>query len=1090
MLEEESTSRLVLPSVPAEFADDAVAAWSEAVEIDSYLPEEPDRFPAYLNSRVYQGSSGRVFPLPFHERISATKRPHAWQAVHLENRWLRIMILPELGGRIHIAYDKIAGYDLFYRNNVIKPALVGLTGPWISGGVEFNWPQHHRPATFLPTDVEIEREADGSITVWCSDHDPFARMKGMHGVRLRPDSSRLELRVRLTNRSEVRQSFLWWANVAVRVNDHYQSFFPSDVDYVADHARRAITSFPASDRPYYDIDYRARVDADHPDADRLDWWRNIPVPTSYMIVRTGHEFFGGYDHGRAAGFVHWAPREVSPGKKQWTWGNAPFGEAWERNLTDGDGPYIELMAGVYTDNQPDFAWLLPGETKSFTQVWYPIREIGPATRATREVAARIEAVDGVVRLGVMASERLDAAVVRIRDEDGRSLEEQTVDLGPDAAWTMTVEGTGAVFEIEHAGRIILAGTTESPAPGPEPEPAAEPPAPADVASVDELWAIGAYLQQYRHATRSPEPYFEEALRRDPADARSAASLGAIAYERGRYVEAEQLLRIAVGRQTAWAPSPRDGEPRYLLGLALARQGRADAAAALLARAAWDGGLADAAETALARILARTDRARAIEVLTATVRRSPEHLQARDLLASLLTAAGDRAAEPLIAATLALDPLDHWARDLAGLPPIADAPTLLDVALEYASIGLDDRALAALDAAAAASAATPLGQVQVAPLVEYHRAAILLRAGQEEAARAAGRAARDADARWANASRLDDVAALETALALNPEDPLAALLLGNWYYDRQRAADAREAWTRVLGSDRTDLSVIAERNLGILAYNVDHDREAAVASYARARSLAPGDAKLLYEADQLAGRLGVDPADRLRELELFGALVDSRDDLTVVRARLLTATGRAREARDLLAARSFQPWEGGEGQVLEAWDDAILTIAREALAAGDPQAALAALDEALQPPRSLGEARHLLVNDAEVQFVLGEARAAAGDGNAAREAWARAASSIGDFARMAATPYSLRTAWSILALRRLGDHDAADRLLAGVAAWVESEATVRASIDYFATSLPSMLLFIDNPQIEHDREVAALRERLRDPALAAPVEAAP
>jgi hypothetical protein len=175
MLDEESTSRVELPPVPAEFATHAVAAWSEPVEIDTYLPEEPDQFPAYLNSRVYQGSSGRVFPLPFHERISPEKRSHKWDAVHLENRWLRLMILPQLGGRIHIAYDKVADYDIFYRNNVIKPALVGLTGPWISGGVEFNWPQHHRPGTFLPTDVEIEREMDGAITVWCSDHDPFAR---------------------------------------------------------------------------------------------------------------------------------------------------------------------------------------------------------------------------------------------------------------------------------------------------------------------------------------------------------------------------------------------------------------------------------------------------------------------------------------------------------------------------------------------------------------------------------------------------------------------------------------------------------------------------------------------------------------------------------------------------------------------------------------------------------------------------------------------------------------------------------------------------------------------------------------------------
>jgi hypothetical protein len=267
--------------MPDDQRDLGVAVWRERVVIDTYAPADPDPYPAYLETRVYQGSSGRVYPLPFHERISSTSEPRPWEAIHLENRWLRLMVLPALGGRIHIGYDKAAGYDFFYRNNVIKPALVGLAGPWVSGGVEFNWPQHHRPATFLPVDTEIEHEPGGAVTVWCSDHDPFTRMKGMHGIRLRPDRAVLEVRVRLHNRTEDVQTFLWWANAAARVHDEYQSFFPPDVHFVADHARRATVTFPRVSGRYYGVDYPARVGPDHPDADRLDWYRNIPVPTSY-----------------------------------------------------------------------------------------------------------------------------------------------------------------------------------------------------------------------------------------------------------------------------------------------------------------------------------------------------------------------------------------------------------------------------------------------------------------------------------------------------------------------------------------------------------------------------------------------------------------------------------------------------------------------------------------------------------------------------------------------------------------------------------------------------------------------------------------
>ena len=97
------------------------------------------------------------------------------------------MILPEIGGRIHVGQDKTNGYDFFYRQNVIKPALVGLAGPWISGGVEFNWPQHHRPSTFMPADVRHRgaRRTDRG-RCGCSEHEPMNRMKGMHGVCLHP----------------------------------------------------------------------------------------------------------------------------------------------------------------------------------------------------------------------------------------------------------------------------------------------------------------------------------------------------------------------------------------------------------------------------------------------------------------------------------------------------------------------------------------------------------------------------------------------------------------------------------------------------------------------------------------------------------------------------------------------------------------------------------------------------------------------------------------------------------------------------------------------------------------------------------------
>jgi len=1070
-------SLIALPPIPEAFIGDAVAAWSEPVNIDSYLPGPPDIYPAFLDSRVYQGSSGRVYPLPFHERIAQQPVAHEWQAVHLENEWVRIMILPELGGRIHVAYDKVAEYDIFYRNNVIKPALVGLAGPWISGGVEFNWPQHHRPATFLPTDVSIEHEADGSITVWSSDHDPFARMKGMHGIRLRPDSSLIEARVRLFNRSEVTQSFLWWANVAAAVNDDYQSFFPTDVDLVADHARRAVTTFPHAGR-YYGVDYPNRATAEHPEGDRLDWYRNIPVPTSYMVLSTDDEFFGGYDHGREAGFVHWARSDIAPGKKQWTWGNDEFGWAWDRNLTDADGPYVELMAGVFTDNQPDFAWLAPGETKTFSQYWYPIQKLGPVHQATRLAAASL--TPG--RLGVAVTSSVPAARILLQDARGTTILDETRAIAPGVPVILGHSATdtaGLRLTVTDGDRELVSIVPRTSSPN-ERTAATEPPAPDQVVSVEELVFIGHYLDQYRHATRSPEPYWLAALHRDRGNARASIALGARRYLAAQYEEAADYFRAAIARETAWVPTPANGEAHYRLALTLVRLGRDGDARSAFGRAAWDSRWRVAATWALARLHARSHEWElALEHLAGVAAIDPQHLQAADLRVRVLRELGrDDEAQALLEVTLALDPLDQWALDLAGRALTTDAPTLLDIALEYAGAGFPHDALRLLDAADAAHPLRAIGQVEVAPLVAYHRTAILSALGKIDEARAA---AADASAHTTNSlpSRLEDIAAIQASLELTGPDALALALLGHWYYDRGRRIEAIDSWgaSLVSGPDPQTRAIV-ERNLGVASFNVLRDPATARAHYLAAIEAAPDDARLWFEYDQLLSRSGESSSMRFARLDARRDLVAERDDLTVGFAGLLVHEGRASEALDLLKSRDFQPWEGGEGQVIAAWDRASLSLAGSALARGDAGEAVALLEAALRLPRSLGEARHPLANIALLDLALGDAYAAAGRQDEALARWTRAAEADGDFTGMQTRAYSAQTYYSILALGRLGRSERAQALTRSLAEYADALEAEPASIDYFATSLPTMLLFNDDPQNQRDREVSDLRDKLR------------
>ncbi|WP_235934471.1 DUF5107 domain-containing protein, partial [Agromyces humi] len=604
--------RIVLPDAPDEereaIAAGGVACWEAPLTIETYEAAEPDRYPLFLDRRVYQGSSGRVYPIPFTDRILPERAPRSWRAIHLENRWVRLVLLPELGGRIHIGYDKTRDYDFFYRNNVIKPALVGLAGPWISGGVEFNWPQHHRPATSLPVETHVERHDDGSVTVWHSDLDQLQRMRGSHGIRLRGDSSLIELEARLVNRTDVPQSFLWWANVAARSHERYQSFFPTDVRYVADHARRAITAFPSADRPYYGVDYPALA-AERPGADRLDVYSNIPVPTSYMVTDTADDFFGGYDHDAGAGFVHWADRAIAPGKKQWTWGDGEVGRAWDRHLTDGDGPYVELMAGVFTDNQPDFSWLQPGETRRFRQYWYPIQDIGPAVQATLDAAIGLD-VDGCrVRLGVAATGVHSSAEVVLRRAEA-VVAEWTVPIEPGRPFVGEVELEASatrddlVVVVTDGGRELVRWRAHA-VPAGEPWVATEPPAPAEIVGTDELVLTGTHLVQYRHPTRPAEPYFAEAVRRDPGDSRARLALARLAHDRGELEEALDHLDRAMERLSRRNLNPERGDAHLLRGLVLERLGRFDEAADAFGKASWDGALALPSSLGRARLAQRS-----------------------------------------------------------------------------------------------------------------------------------------------------------------------------------------------------------------------------------------------------------------------------------------------------------------------------------------------------------------------------------------------------------------------------------------------------------------------------------------------------
>ncbi|MFO7826739.1 MAG: DUF5107 domain-containing protein, partial [Cyclobacterium sp.] len=537
--------------------------------IPTYGLGKPEVNPVFFEKRVYQGSNGKVYPIPIIDKLIDDKREVEYQVATLENEFVRLEMLPEIGGRIFKAQNKtINNYDLIYRQDVIKPALVGLAGPWISGGVEFNWPQHHRPGTYLPCDVFCEEESDGSKTIWMSEYDPMNRLKGMHGIRLSPGSALIELRARLFNRTPHVQSFLWWANVAVKAHSNYESFFPTDVHYVADHAVRAMSSFPYANNYYYGVPYHQRNGRN--DLRRYD---DIPVPTSYMVCETGYDFFGGYDHDANGGLIQVSNRHIAPGKKQWTWGNAAFGQAWDRELTDHGGPYLELMTGVYTDNQPDFAYLAPFETKTFSHFWWGYQKLGPVQNANRDLAIRLETLEGnQLDLGVASSKKMERLRIILRTGSEVRIFEN-VEVSPESPWQNKEisirpgqENFSSLTITDPSGNELLAyhkgefsKTRNRPL-------AKEPPLAGGMEDTDELNLIAEHLELYRHPTRYPEAYWLEGIRKNPNDYRPCLAFGKSLLKRGIFNDAENYLLKAASILTRYHPNPETGEAHYFAGL--------------------------------------------------------------------------------------------------------------------------------------------------------------------------------------------------------------------------------------------------------------------------------------------------------------------------------------------------------------------------------------------------------------------------------------------------------------------------------------------------------------------------------------------
>jgi Tfp pilus assembly protein PilF len=1005
-------NRLPVLAVLLAAAATPLLAQVKAVEEDVTMPTWQIG-PPQVHSVFYDapGRSGEksIYPYTLNEVLTDRRADKTYHAVTLENEYVRIMVLPEIGGRLHGALDKTNGYVFLYWQKTVKPGLISMTGAWISGGIEWNFPHGHRPSGFSTVDHRLVHNADGSATVWVGETEPIFRMRWLVGMTVFPHRSYVRCDYVFENPTNERNQFQFWATASTHANEFAQAQYPGDM--VTGHGKHEFWNWPVHDG----------VD--------LTWWKNVPNASSFFAFNNPSDWFGTYDHRAQGGMVHVADHRDMPGKKLWTWGSGPSGRIWEDILSDGGGAYFEPQAGAWSDNQPDLHWLEPHQVLRTHDFWYPVRNSRGYHNANSDFAVNTDLRDGKAFAAVNSTAPVKDYKVVLRDvKNGTVLSEKVTAIAPDKPYTVELPAPAgaSVYDFELSvydpqGSLAIAVKQNAPRKVDLPEGMRDPGDPKKM-NPDELYHAGEWLDKFVR-TNQARTYYEEALRRDPQDSRVNLELGTLASKQGLWEEALRYFRTAERRDVENSRL-RFGKAVALVGLArykeaydefhLATGSPAEAGAAWLNLARLDlrardhrgaverageaerrnGGFPDAPATAAAawrlvgdsqQALAAAERALALDAM--------HFMGGYEKLLALEKSGGAAAAE--------------WGKTWRGVMR-DDTQNYLELAVSYGSAGLYGDADAVL-----AKFSQGKQDAQLHPMVNYLRGYFKDLAGDRAAAAPFYAKAKLGPVDYTNPHRLEEKDALEAALRQDPRDAHAHLFLGNLLYAKERRDEGFAHWQQAAALDANLTN--AWRNVAYAQRFLKKDLAASYETYQKVLAKSPADARVILELDQVAQALGRPGKERFATLEAHLEAVNTRDDLVARLVDLRLEQGDRHNlelAQATLKEHHFRSWEGQYG-IHHGWIEANQRMGDLALAAKQYTTALDYYKLAAEYPKNLEVAARTPDFRASIDWNFAKLALAQGDRAAAAE----------PLKRMLAEQYTkphLGTYYQALAQKALGN----------------------------------------------------------------------
>ncbi|MFC4596729.1 DUF5107 domain-containing protein [Cohnella hongkongensis] len=920
------------------------------------------------------------YPYTQQNHFSQEKRDRTYDAVVVENEYFKLTVLPAFGGRLYSAYDKRAQREMFYRNDVIRPRMVGTRGAWISGGIEFNFPISHAPHTSDRVNVDTRQYEDGSASVVFGSIEQLSSMNWKVELRLYPGVASIEQKVKLYNPTRLEQRYYFWTNAAVDYHPHLRLVYP--FEWGVNNISASYENWPMFDG------YDCTVAGQMPYA--FETFGKLPM----------HNFFGVYDGLAKYGVVHYADRKKLKGAKFFTWGTDAYAEAWNRSLTEDDSAYIEIQSGPF-ESQTVYKFLKPHQTVQWSEYWYAIPELGDLHYAEREAAVRFEFNDRSLVIHCSAVRRLDACELALTV--GGQTYRQRLDLTPErtaaASFALPELADRAEkyrfrLEIRHCGRTLLAMSGRD-------ERMSEPP---DIHLFEDVRVVRrpesegasaldrAQYQESFGLLEEAAGYYEAHLRDYPRCTVSLVRLGQIRLKQQRPVEAIRLL------QEALRCDNRNAKARFLLGAAEQMTGRTLIARKLFEDIAadadyYDGSLIEWVKTDIAlghwhEALVHIDSAGFDSPYLDLLRRICERR-----LGVPATAPSDEAAVPTLLSEygyaerwLASDSEEDRAKlaDYAG----GDERVLLPIALFYAELGMRDDALKVLDQARDAGLRSGLARLMLTWPSGF---------GDEPPADAAQRieeALRHSlDYAFLNeapvAAFLEQIRELDTSGRLD-------YVLSVYYYAIERREDALALSLSAYGKGLRYTVLL--RNLGYM-YLKNRKEPAVAAAYLEedARTNGGGNTDTLLLLDQIYRERG--ELDKREALISLMEAADNRAKVLVQLTEIYLALGQYEAAYGILSTEEFENGEGTEFSG-PCWREATLGLARQALNAGDWAAAKHWADRVEQYPSRLNYGDSVRFSFASVRFRRGVIYASIGEEAAAIEQFRLGAAELQTSTRIA------------------------------------------------------------------------------------------